>query len=325
MAVFGATGRCWNRSFPPWAVRLSVVLMYALAWKISVSGGADFIQSKLPINFHHFDVNLSANAEYLFFVDLSATLVIFACSLLLNNSSCYDPYWSILPPLMIFQHWYSAESVESSVSTSVVLLMSCWGARLTFNWFRTYDTFSHQDWRYVDLREKVTAQLPLVIAYPVYWIVLSLGGFHLYPTLTVYFTMIPGFFAMTATATEFTPMVMSGVAVAFSGIMVQGIADQQLYQFRKRINFKRTQVLKSGLFGIVRHPNYLGEVLFWLGISLVGFGTSGEVSSFFGIIQLVILVSCYSAPAMDDRMTKSRGKKYENYAKKTPSLLPFIF
>ena len=36
-----------------------------------------------------------------FVADVFATLVIYACSLMLKNASLYDPYWSVIPPLLL--------------------------------------------------------------------------------------------------------------------------------------------------------------------------------------------------------------------------------
>jgi hypothetical protein len=36
--------------------------------------------------------------------NLSATMLIFLFSMIYNNSSTYDPYWSLIPPVLFF-HW----------------------------------------------------------------------------------------------------------------------------------------------------------------------------------------------------------------------------
>jgi len=49
--------------------------------------------------------------------------------------------------------------------------------------------------------------------------------------------------------------------------------------------------LKTGLWGRVRHPNYLGEMLFWIGLAVIGFAGTNNPYLFAGAAQMVILLS----------------------------------
>lgn len=195
--------KSWNRGWSGSAVRLSVILMYVVAWVTAISN----FQKLLPF-LTVFEKILNSHVVELLAIDLVSTLVIYAfrytkCfksigsvknfSIIMNNSSCYDPYWSILPPLLMVYEGQKSESVKGTRLTLIYLVFFAWGSRLTYNWFRTFDTWTHQDWRYIDLRKKVCKKLPKILELPVYWIVLSLGGFHLYPTTAVFMGMIPAF------------------------------------------------------------------------------------------------------------------------------------
>ena len=66
------------------------------------------------------------------FADLSATLWVFLFSLMTNNSSMYDPYWSVAPlPIC-----YLDTSIQNLVFIQklVILLIAVWALRLTLNW-----------------------------------------------------------------------------------------------------------------------------------------------------------------------------------------------
>ena len=66
------------------------------------------------------------------------------------------------------------------------------------------------------------------------------------------------------------------------GLVVESTADLQK-QRAKRANPR--QFVRTGLFGFVRCPNYLGELLFWTGVFVTGFG------ALHGLVQwLVALV-----------------------------------
>ena len=64
-------------------------------------------------------------------------------SLIFNNSSCYDPYWSILPPL-ILGHQLGGKAFLTGRDYVIAVVVLIWGARLTYNWLRSFKTWSHQ-------------------------------------------------------------------------------------------------------------------------------------------------------------------------------------
>jgi steroid 5-alpha reductase family enzyme len=64
-------------------------------------------------------------------------------SLIFNNSSCYDPYWSILPPL-ILGHQLDAKASLTGRDYVIAAVVLIWAARLTYNWLRSFKTWSYQ-------------------------------------------------------------------------------------------------------------------------------------------------------------------------------------
>jgi hypothetical protein len=69
--------------------------------------------------------------------DLAATVVVFLFSLAFDNSSLYDPYWSVLPPFLAL-YWLlraGARGVPTRQALAGALL-AAWAVRLTFNWVR---------------------------------------------------------------------------------------------------------------------------------------------------------------------------------------------
>src|SRR5687768_17018992 len=87
--------------------------------------------------------------------DLVATLVIFAFSLRFDNSSLYDPYWSVAPPLLgcyfLSQNFGDVDPARAGVCLA---LCTVWAVRLTYNWASGWAGIDHQDWRYVEIQQK---------------------------------------------------------------------------------------------------------------------------------------------------------------------------
>merc|ERR1711953_457433 len=267
---------------------------------------------------------ISTTASFYLLLDLSCTGFIFIFSFIWNNSSCYDPYWSILP-VLILRHQLINKDNLSGRDYLIAAVVLVWGARLTYNWLRSFRTWSHQDWRYTGLRDSCIGWMSPLFGLVTYWVVFSGLGFHIYPTLSVFGGLLPGIYAIAEANAALNALDLLGGSISLAGVALQGTADNQLYAFRKSANFKPGSILKTGLWGRVRHPNYLGEMLFWIGLAVIGFAGTNNPYLFAGAAQMVLLITCYSAPAMDKKMLDSRGKSYKVYAAKTPCFIPKIF
>ena len=88
----------------------------------------------------------------LLLADITATILTFLFSIILKNSSVYDPYWSVQPIVILV-----AYSIGKSLGLLQILLLIAvcyWGIRLTVNWAYNFTDFTYQDWRYTMLKEK---------------------------------------------------------------------------------------------------------------------------------------------------------------------------
>ena len=75
--------------------------------------------------------------------------------------------------------WIALCLLPDAYSTRLLLcglVVMAWGARLTYNWSKTWDDISEEDWRYRRLQENTGGA---------YWLV-SLLGIHLFPTILVF-------------------------------------------------------------------------------------------------------------------------------------------
>ena len=90
-----------------------------------------------------------------FICHVEATVFIYFLSVIFNNSSWYDAFWSVIPVVLAVMCW---SDLAAAGNTQRALLMhACllfWAIRLTYNWMRSWDGFSHEDWRYVMMKAK---------------------------------------------------------------------------------------------------------------------------------------------------------------------------
>jgi steroid 5-alpha reductase family enzyme len=243
--------------------------------------------------------------------DVTATLVVFGFSFALNNSSVYDPYWS-LAPIPIVLYWALADAAAPSVlDAAIMTLVLAWGMRLTANWARRWRGLAEEDWRYAEYR---------VSAGRAYWLV-SLGGFHLLPTILVFLGCVPVYLVLVSGAGPLVILEALALAVAGGGIWLEWAADRELRRFLNR-DAAKGGLLTTGPWAWCRHPNYLGELLFWWGLALAGLAASpGSFAwSVAGAVAISALFAAVSLPLMERRLASKPG--FVEYARRTPLLLP---
>lgn len=281
--------------------RFASILLMALAYTISGAAGLAivwFLPESAPLN-------------HMIYADLAATLVIFGFSMMLNNSSLYDPYWSIIPPVII-TYWTLGSGFEfGTVSALSLVLVWLWGLRLTWNFLRGWPGLIHEDWRYINIR---------TFSKKFYWPA-SLLGIHLFPTAIVFAGLYPLYLAISSPVIAIGNMVYAGGALCVLAIALETVADEQLRTFVQSSPVKGSY-LKTGLWSMVRHPNYLGENLFWWSLALIGYGTTQEWICFVGAVSMTIMFVFASIPMIDKRMLERRPT-YAEHKAKTPALFPW--
>ena len=247
----------------------------------------------------------------LFLIDIFLTLFVFMFSFRFGNASMYDPYWSVIPAFMIGYWWYITMAIPNYLVWGVTaFLIFIWAVRLTYNWARGWQGMEHQDWRYLQLQDTTGK----------WYLMVNFMGIHMFPTLLVWVASVPLAYIFTSNQ-PFSPLNWVGVVVAACGILLEFISDNQLSSFKKKAGAK--DVLSTGVWSMVRHPNYLGEILFWWGLYIMAVNpyTPWYISS--GAIGITLLFVFISIPMMDKHILQNRPS-YAAYMLKVGALLPKI-
>lgn len=117
-----------------------------------------------------------------------------------------------------------------------------------------------------------------------------------------------------------------GAAVMILGVCLESIADAQKAA-AKKINPKA--FVSTGLYRIVRCPNYFGEMVTWTGCLLVCFGACCNVWQWIlaivGYLGIVYIMFS-GARRLEIRQNRNYGADpaYQAYVAKTPILVPFL-
>lgn len=214
-----------------------------------------------------------------------------------------------LAPAIAFRDDAMAAPFERKVI--VVGLVFLWGARLTWNWARGWQGLEHEDFRYVDLR-KTTGKA--------YWLV-SFLGLHFMPTVMVYLGCLSLFISLQSGNQPLGAFDAVGLVVTLGAIGLEARADQELRMFRLT-NKEPGKILDTGIWAYCRHPNYLGEILFWWGLFF--FALAADPSSRWVIVGALAINALFvfvSVPLMTKRAL-ARRPAYRERIERVPALLP---
>jgi steroid 5-alpha reductase family enzyme len=249
-----------------------------------------------------------------FIADLLATMVVFLFSMAFDNSSLYDPYWSVVPPLIAL-YWLAAAGEPASLTPrrlAALLLTALWATRLTFNWARNWRGMEHEDWRYRGFRERYGA---------LYWPV-SFFGIHLMPTLLVFLGSLSLYAVMASGPARPLGLIDAlAAALTLAAVAVEAAADRQLHRFRREAG-SSGKILSRGLWAHCRHPNYLGEILFWWGLYMFCLAANpGRWWFILGPAAITGLFVGISVPMMDRRLLAGKPG-YAEHMRKVPALIP---
>jgi len=241
----------------------------------------------------------------LLIADAAATVFVFLFSMIFKNASVYDPYWSVQPIVIVM---YFACYYRLTPATALLLIsVFYWGIRLTGNWAYTFGGLNCQDWRYTKFENEKGKLYPFI----------NFTGIHMMPTLIVYLCTLPAVFVI---RNEMQANIGSyiGAAVCILAASLQLFADVQMQRYRKS---GEHGLIRTGLWKYARHPNYLGEMLMWWGVSIQAVSVMPECWWLIaGAAANTVMFFTVSIPLADKRQSQKPG--YAEYKASTRSLLP---
>ena len=80
---------------------------------------------------------------------------------------------------------------------------------------------------------------------------------------------------------------------------------------------EKPAVIRRGMFGVVRHPIYLGEILFFLGFLMLSLSLAAAAA------WVVAIAFLHFIAKYEEKLLLARfGDDYENYLREVPMWLP---
>jgi steroid 5-alpha reductase family enzyme len=234
--------------------------------------------------------------------DVLATLVVFVFSRAYRNSSFYDAYWSVIPPLLLFYWWcQAAPAVDTLRCSLVAIVVVLWAIRLTANWVYAFPGLHHEDWRYPMFKERAGRLDPLA----------DLVAIHLIPTLQVFLGMVPVYVAVSRPGPGWMWLSWAAFVLGIGAVALELVADVQMHRF---VAQRQAGVaMDRGVWSWSRHPNYFGEFSFWVALAL--FGIAAAPGDWWwlilGAVAMLAMFLGASIPMMEQRSLQRRPSYQE--------------
>ncbi|WP_136032154.1 DUF1295 domain-containing protein [Microbacterium sp. PF5] len=256
-----------------------------------------------------------------------ASLVCWILSLITRDTSWVDRAWSIVPVVYVWIFVAGAFTADAGSARIVLMgiLVTAWGARLTFNFARKGGYTGMEDYRWAILRKRMRPWQFQVFN------LLFIIGYQM--TLLVLITLPARLAAQHPTALTGWDALFT---IAFLGFLVgETVADQQQWNFHQRKKQAGGDLAPgfatTGLFRYSRHPNFFFEQAQWwafyaLGATAAataGAGVLGGVLNPTIVGAALLTVLFLGSTIFTESITASKYPAYADYRQTTSMLVPW--
>ena len=226
------------------------------------------------------------------------------CKRVDRNYSQVDKLWSVADSLRL----YHVASAPSPRLILMALLITIWGLRLSYNFYRKgrYNIIpwkGTEDYRWKVMREQT------VLKGRIRFGIFNLLFISIYQNIVIFLFSSPLLLCSRFPDKSMTLIDLAAAAFMLFFIITEKIADDQLSRFhQEKLKAKNersiyTESLKKGfltegLWKYVRHPNFTSEQCIWISFYFFGVAASGKLLNItvIGPLLLVIIFIGSSAP-----------------------------
>ncbi|KAL3379100.1 hypothetical protein AABB24_000027 [Solanum stoloniferum] len=260
-------------------------------------------------------------ANIMFFLNVNV-LFWFIALLQSNLHWMIGLYWMVIPVMLL--HFYAnlpMAQYNQLRSWIVTILTWIWSIRMIHSYFRreNWQLGVKQDWRYTDMSNQYGKNWWWISFFAIYLSqqVLQMG--ICLPLYIVHSVDKPLIFL------DFV-----AIAICLSGVTIAFYADTELHNFitknqkLQQLGQPMVPILDKGLWCYSRHPNYLGEQLWWWGLALFGWNL-GQNWIFIGALINSICLG-YVTMLVEKKMVRQnyRADAYKLYQKNTFVWIPWF-
>ena len=254
-------------------------------------------------------------------IDLVLTCLLFLLGnfLFLSNNT-YDLHWPLLPLVSAIYFPLAMHSIDSLSVKHVLLsmLVFLWSFHLIWQTLSSTDLVTHEDWRYQKMREQ----------FKQHFLLFAFFALHILPMIEVLLGSSAMYYVYANRSRDAQLTLADALLLALIcfGVLMENLADRQLREFRQRKQKSKDlkfSVLSTGLWQYSRHPNYLGEMIFWWGLFFFGYIHHAPIWCALGPLLITLMMIFGSIPMSEERMFR-KYPEYKFVQQDIPMLFPIF-
>jgi steroid 5-alpha reductase family enzyme len=225
-----------------------------------------------------------------------------------RDVSIVDSLWSLMLLAAGISYVATADMFNAR-SELILALLFIWALRLSL--YVTWRNWGEaEDHRYQEIRKKYSPHFALK----------SLGIIFLFQALLAWIISLPLWPALTSSQTSLHIIDLLAIALWFTGMAFESIADWQLARFKANPN-NHGRVMNHGLWRYTRHPNYFGEALIWWSFYLFAVSAGAWWTLPAPLIMNWLLLK-FSGVVMTEQSIVKRRPAYKQYIETTNAFIP---
>jgi steroid 5-alpha reductase family enzyme len=249
---------------------------------------------------------------------------------LTKNNSQVDKLWSIIPLFYAWYITYAGGWNDRMILMSV--LVTFWGARLTFNFARkgAYQWKfweGEEDYRWEELRKNPALQGKLK------WTLFNFFFICFYQNGLILLFTLPILVALKGVNAPLSWYDYLLAGLFLMALIIETVADQQMHEFQK----EKRKLLDSGspltgeyadgfvqrgLWKYVRHPNYAAEQSIWIIFYLFSVVATGQWINWSIAGCMLLLILFQGSSDFSEAISSKKYPKYTDYQKNTGRFFP---
>jgi steroid 5-alpha reductase family enzyme len=278
------------------------------------------------------DIRLEHLTGAFVIIMLTAALVCFLVSEITRNYSQVDKLWSLMPVI------YSLLALATFHSERILImsiLVTVWGIRLSFNFYRKggYNLIpwkGEEDYRWKNVRQRPELKGRFRFGLFNFFFI----SFYQHFLILLFCTPLLIAIKNRNAGLNILDLIASLLMLIF--IVLEAISDNQMYRYQ---NKKKQPESSDGIFSeslrngflcerlwrYVRHPNFISEQIIWISFYLFGIAASGKWLNWTLAGSFLLVLLFLGSTALTERISSAKYRGYADYKKDVPKYFPRIF
>jgi steroid 5-alpha reductase family enzyme len=263
-------------------------------------------------------------------IALAAWALCFLLGELTGNVSQVDRLWSLLP---VVYAWVMAAYGDFHPRLLLMaVLVTAWGARLTFNFarqggYRLKFWRGHEDYRWDVLRRRPEFRAR--------WEWTLFNGLFIsgYQNLLILLFTLPTVVALQFRETPLGWLDAAAAAAMLLLIGMEAVADNQQWRFQSAKKARARSggalpaapakgFIDTGLWARCRHPNYFAEQGLWIAFYFFSVAASGQWINWSAAGALLLVVLFRGSSTFSEEISAGKYPAYADYRRSVPRFLP---